>query len=646
MANVSISLSGQLNDPITEINCGTSSPKLGGSVNISLFPELTGFYCTGNDIQNISDITKNTKLRRIEIFDNQLTQIPSTLSGVSFLEYFDCSNNQITGNIPNLRFNSNLAYFNCSGNDLSEVNGNILPFALKYFDASNNNLSSSATDSIITSFLNANNVSGYLNLSGANQPPSAVGLKIVSSNGLNFSRVGSLVTANVTGHNLLNQEIVSIDGIIGSPTLNGTYKVSTINSNQFTYNTTGSASTVGAGLATVTSTSNSADGLRQYQILSLPISQGGKAWNAYISPYFIRQLGATIYGSDIFSSFGSSVAINGAGTRIVVGSPTWSGPSYQIGKITIFDWNGEEWSINYELEELFGQEDYQYGFSVSISENGNTIAVGAPNGGGSYQGYVDIVSFNGSSWVPKGLIIEGTDVFEFLGSKVSLSGDGDTIAISSPGFNSYTGRVKIYKFISNNWVQLGASLEGVADFDSFGDNISLSKNTNTIAISASDRVEIYTYETIQWSLIKTIYFSDTPRSLSLNSDGTILAIGINQPFSVGRVDTWKYNGTSWNSLTSPILGNLQNNYQFGFSVSLNNDGTHLLIGDWYSYNGIGDVKIYKFNGSIWKEIGVGIAGQDGENSDFGGSVAINSDGSRFIVGARNSNSVRVYELLD
>ena len=55
MPNISVSLSGENpNDPITEINCGQSTVRVGGDVNISLFPELTGFYCTGFDIKSIN----------------------------------------------------------------------------------------------------------------------------------------------------------------------------------------------------------------------------------------------------------------------------------------------------------------------------------------------------------------------------------------------------------------------------------------------------------------------------------------------------------------------------------------------------------------------------------------------------------------
>ena len=116
MASISIKITGETeNDPITEINCGRTSPKLGGNINISMFPELTGFTCEYNDIQNISNLALNTNLQRVEIDGNKLTAINSG-SGLSSnlqLQYFDCSDNQLTGNIFDLSLNNNLTYFNC-----------------------------------------------------------------------------------------------------------------------------------------------------------------------------------------------------------------------------------------------------------------------------------------------------------------------------------------------------------------------------------------------------------------------------------------------------------------------------------------------------------------------------------------------------
>ena len=54
MAGINLIL--QNNPTVTSINCGTSSPKLGGTINLSAFPNLQDFRCDNNDITAIRNI--------------------------------------------------------------------------------------------------------------------------------------------------------------------------------------------------------------------------------------------------------------------------------------------------------------------------------------------------------------------------------------------------------------------------------------------------------------------------------------------------------------------------------------------------------------------------------------------------------------
>ena len=91
----------------------------------------------------------------------------------------------------------------------------------------------------------------------------------------------------------------------------------------------------------------------------------------------------------------------------------------------------------------------------------------------------------------------------------------------------------------------------------------------------------------------------------------------------------------------------------GWSVSINSDGTIVAIGAIYNDgNGSnsGHVRVYQYNGSQWVQIGQDIDGED--TRDYSGwSVSLNSDGTIVAIGARdndgngtNSGHVRVYQL--
>jgi hypothetical protein len=127
---------------VTQIHCGTSSPKLSGSINLSLFPNITDFTCTNNDItkiigyennpnlininfsQNkiigsIPNLNNNTQLRTFYCPVNELTGSIPTLSSNTQLRDFRCHLNQLTGTIPAINTNSFLVEFNCSSNQLT-----------------------------------------------------------------------------------------------------------------------------------------------------------------------------------------------------------------------------------------------------------------------------------------------------------------------------------------------------------------------------------------------------------------------------------------------------------------------------------------------------------------------------------------------
>ena len=106
----------------------------------------------------------------------------------------------------------------------------------------------------------------------------------------------------------------------------------------------------------------------------------------------------------------------------------------------------------------------QFCYSVSLSADGQTVAIGAPYAG-SKVGHVCIYGWNGSSWNKLGANIDG-DVARQLGYSVSLSADGQTVAIGAPSVeygNSISSQVQIYRWNGSSWNKLGANIDGEAN---------------------------------------------------------------------------------------------------------------------------------------------------------------------------------------
>ena len=96
------------------------------------------------------------------------------------------------------------------------------------------------------------------------------------------------------------------------------------------------------------------------------------------------------------------------------------------------------------------------GSSISLSNNGNTVAIGATgnDGNGNNSGHVRVFHNNGITWTQVGNDIDGEVEEDFSGSSVSLSDDGSTIAIGAPSNNgngNKSGHVRIFRNIHGTW---------------------------------------------------------------------------------------------------------------------------------------------------------------------------------------------------
>ena len=128
-----------------------------------------------------------------------------------------------------------------------------------------------------------------------------------------------------------------------------------------------------------------------------------------------------------------------------------------------------------------------FGSDVSLSSDGNVLAVGA-NRDDSYvndSGQVKIFALNQSDqWEQLGQAIDGESSPEYLGGSVSLSADGKVVAIGATHHANKTGKVRVYQLGGDGqWLKI-AELDGQAAGDHFGSQVSLSDDGQTMAISA------------------------------------------------------------------------------------------------------------------------------------------------------------------
>jgi hypothetical protein len=321
------------------------------------------------------------------------------------------------------------------------------------------------------------------------------------------------------------------------------------------------------------------------------------------------------------------------------------------------------------------------GYSVALSDDGTTLAVGEwRNTGplGANQGQVRVYEFSGGVWVQKGSDINGEAAGDNFGIAVDLSEDGLTLAVGAPsndGAGSLAGHVRVFTYASDTWSQLGADLDGESGNDQFGSSVALSANGRTVAIGApSDRntadelssgqVSVYSYST-SWTQVGSRGQIEGEsgdllghlNAVDISDDGTVVAVGVRlrnngAVSNTGALEVYALSGGAWAQRGATLYGDSAED-RLGYAVSINGDGTVAAAGAIHNNVGAisnaGELKVFAWDSSSWAQRGVSIDGE-GANDLFGHVVAIDDAGNRVAVGTHehdtagsNSGRVRVFD---
>ena len=101
------------------------------------------------------------------------------------------------------------------------------------------------------------------------------------------------------------------------------------------------------------------------------------------------------------------------------------------------------------------------------------IAIGAKDndGNGISSGHVRVYRNINDVWTQVGSDIDGESTYDYSGSAVAMSSDGDVIAIGAygnDGNGSNLGHVRVYRNINDVWTHVGSDIDGESANDSFG----------------------------------------------------------------------------------------------------------------------------------------------------------------------------------
>lgn len=192
-------------------------------------------------------------------------------------------------------------------------------------------------------------------------------------------------------------------------------------------------------------------------------------------------------GSQSGDEFGGSVVMSADGTTLAVAALQHKS---QQGAVTVFARSDGKWVEEQVLIDAEGASKDWFGYSMALSANGSTLAIGAvysDAGGKADVGSVSVYSRDGGKWaLAKKLDSSTLKAGDIFGVSVALSTDGNTLAVGASGADSSVSNSgAVYMFVASGgeWSQKQVlSPSKPAANQNFGASVSLSMNGDVVAV--------------------------------------------------------------------------------------------------------------------------------------------------------------------
>jgi hypothetical protein len=313
-----------------------------------------------------------------------------------------------------------------------------------------------------------------------------------------------------------------------------------------------------------------------------------------------------IIQSDTRSSgfFGSRVRISNDGTTLVVGAYEHDGVGANVGAAYIFDKSGGgTWSQTLKLYPPNTTTQF-YAQGLDISGDGNVIAVGAPRDDttSSNMGRVFMYVKSGGAWsnTPTQTFQYNTAVAEdkYFGWSVGLSQNGNTLIVGAPYEDTeqtQSGAIHIYERTNGVWTPVKREYTGVnPSGEGLGTSVAISddgkvyiagnENDDPVITSGSVKVydeKIYTERMTHLSLRCPVMFEASSQGLTFNAGTSGASV----------IVKWNYVhlnvGGGYDSKTGLFTAPIRGYYKFNANLAKYNSGgaVNWIMWGWFK-NGV------------------------------------------------------------
>jgi len=365
-------------------------------------------------------------------------------------------------------------------------------------------------------------------------------------------------------------------------------------------------------------------------------------------------------------AFGHSLALSSDGNTLGVGATGENSSATGIngnqtdngargsGAVYVYTRSGSVWAQQAYVKASNTGAGDQFGYSLALSDDGNTLAVGAINEGSNATGIngnqannraersgaAYVYTRSDGVWAQQAYVkASNTEAGDNFGNSLALSGDGNNLAVGADNEDSNatginggqadnravdSGAVYVYTRSGGVWTQQAyVKASNTQAKDSFGQlSLALSDDGNTLAVGAT---------------------GEDSSAIGINGSQTG-----NSAEASGAIYVYIRSGGVWAQQAYVKASNAQEQDIFGHSLALSGDGNTLAVGAVGESSGAsgingsqannrafssGAVYVYTRSGGVWAWQTYVKASNTQAIDLFGWSLALSGDGNTLAVGA-------------
>ncbi len=188
-----------------------------------------------------------------------------------------------------------------------------------------------------------------------------------------------------------------------------------------------------------------------------------------------------------YDQFGWSVAVSADGGTVVVGAKYGDGRVADSGSAFVYRWNGTSYAQAPKLKADDGAVNDYFGVSVSVSGDGGTVVVGA-NGDDSAKGSAYVYRWNGSTYEQsQKLTASDGATSDNFGLSVAVSGDGNTVVVGATGDDDKgtdSGAAYVFRVNGSSWGEMKLTASDGEASDNFGQSVAISADGSKVVTGA------------------------------------------------------------------------------------------------------------------------------------------------------------------